>query len=59
MNDNPCCYIDSESEKGCEAQAELLIVSGHSPDDYTHACPLHVEDLFVDGPFNHVFPLCG
>jgi len=54
---NWCCYIDPESGKGCEADAELLIVSGHSSDDATEACPLHVEDLFTDGPFNHVFPL--
>jgi len=55
--DNPCCYINPESGEGCEADAELLIVSGYSPDDYTYACPYHAENLFIDGPFNHVFPL--
>ena len=61
MNDeaNWCCYIDPESGKGCQADAELLIVSGYSPDDQIDACPLHVEDLMVDGPFNYVFPLVG
>lgn len=54
---NWCCYIDPESGESCEADAELLIVSGYSPDDQTEACPLHVEDLFVDEPFNYVFPL--
>lgn len=58
MNDAKwCCYIDPESKGQCLADAELLIVSGYSPDDYTHACPLHVEDLMVDGPFNYVYPL--
>lgn len=54
---NDCCYIDSKTNRGCEARAELLIISGHAPDDYTHACPQHVEDLMVDGLFNHVYPL--
>lgn len=57
--DNRCCYIDSESGEGCEADAELVIVSGHAPDDTIDACPFHVENLFVDEPFNYVFPLVG
>jgi len=55
--DNWCCYIDPESGEGCEAKAELVIVQGYAPLDFTDACPLHVEDLFVDEPFNHVYPL--
>lgn len=54
-----CCHIDPDTGKGCEADAELLIVSGYSADDQIEACPQHVEDLFVDGPFNHVYPLEG
>lgn len=54
-----CCYIDPETKKGCESEAEWMIVTGHSPDDQVDSCTAHVGYLLVDKPFIHVFLLKG
>jgi hypothetical protein len=46
-----CCHHD------CGQPAELYIVDGPAPDQYTEACPIHIMALLSDTTIS-VYPIC-
>lgn len=55
-----CCFIDPESNRSCEKQAEWHIkntTEGADPDDDTEACAAHVGALLTEGGDHAVYPI--